>query len=54
MSTDEEKKLAFELRKLTGSGVMDCLFALRECDYDINKAIIYLQKRPKHILWKNN
>ena len=44
LSKDEEKELCFELRKETGYGMMDCKHALKESEWNIKKAKIYLQK----------
>lgn len=34
-----------ELRDLTGSGIMDCKKALKECDGDVEKAIAWLREK---------
>lgn len=34
-----------ELRKITGSGLMDCKKALVECDGDMDKAVDYLREK---------
>lgn len=37
-----------ELRDKTGSGIMDCKQALKECDGNVEEALAFLRKRSCH------
>jgi hypothetical protein len=44
---EEQKRLTKEMRERTGYGMLDCKKALQENDWDIDKAITWLEERYK-------
>jgi elongation factor Ts len=47
MTMEEMKQLTKEMRERTGYGMLDCKKALQENDWDIDKAIVWLEERYK-------